>query len=151
MSDLYKLAAGIALIVITLVGAEQYGEHRIQAQWDLEVARLDAVSKQAKESNKKTNEAIDAQHKKDIEYAKSEAGKSAIADYLRRHRLLPASAPVRDADSGAKTESTQVADAPACECGTRSSIEEFAGRCGQDALTILNFQEWVIREGLETE
>lgn len=151
MIDLYKLAAGIALIVMVLFGVEQYGEHRIQTKWDLEVARLEAVAKQEKESNEKTNKAVEAQHKKDIEHAKSEAGKSAIADYLRRHRMLPVSVPVRNEDNSTETESTKVVDAPTCECGTSSSIEEFAGRCGQDALTILNFQEWVVREGLDVE
>lgn len=151
MSDLYKLGVGIALMILMLVGAEQYGEHRVQAQWDLEVARFAAIAKQEKEENEKTNEAIEAQHKKDIEHAKSEAGKSAITDYLRRHRMLPASPPVRNEGDCAKTEDTKVVDAPTCECGTSSSIEEFAGRCGQDALTILNFQEWVVREGLDVE
>jgi hypothetical protein len=134
---------GSIAILLALLGIEQYGEHRVQVKWNLETARLEALADQARQQSMAINKVIDAQHQKDIENAKSEAGKSAVRDYLKSHSLLHTEGNCGQAQSPAKP------DEPASEPGTDASIEEFAGRCAQDALTVLNWQEWAKREGLE--
>jgi hypothetical protein len=132
-------------VILLLVGIEQYGEHRIQAKWNLETAHLEALATQAKEQSAKANQAVTEQHRKDIENAKSEAGKYAIRDYLRTHGML------HTEGSSGQAQSSGVPDESPCQCGTGASIEEFAGRCAQDSMTILEWQDWSVREGLETE
>jgi hypothetical protein len=136
---------GSIAILIALLGVEQYGEHRVEVRWDLEKARLQALADQTKRQDKEITAILESQHLKDIQNAKSEAGKRAIADYLKSHGLLHAEGNCSQAQStGGITNST-------CECGVSVEVESLAARCGEDALKILRFQEWIQREGLETQ
>lgn len=133
---------GSAAIVLLLLGVEQYGEHRVQVLWDLEKARLETIAKQEKETDRKAIDAINEQHKKDIENAKSKAGRDAVRNYI--NGLLHSKG-----DSN-QTQSAEGISQSASQCGVSMEVEEFGQRCAQDAMTILRFQEWVQREGLET-
>ena len=136
---------GSIAILLLLLGVEQYGEHRVKTQWDLESARLQALADQAKNQDKEINAVLEEQHRKDIQNAKSEAGKSAIREYIRTHGMLHI-----EGSNNQAQNSSGVNDASS-QCGTSLEVEEFATRCGEDALKILRFQEWAIRENLEIE
>lgn len=141
---------GLLGVCVILLITEQIGEYRIQTKWDLEKARLETIAKQEKQRDKEANVAIEKQHKKDIEYAKSQAGKRAISDWLKSHCMLPSGASV-SGSSDCKTESTAKPNDTAGQSGTSNRIEEFAQGCALDALQVLNWQEWAIREGLEVK
>lgn len=134
---------GSIAIVLVLLGVEQYGEHRIQIDWNMETARLESIAKQEKENNRKSLDAIAEQHKKDIENAKSKAGRDAVRDYL--------SGLLQHQGNNSEAENTSGVSGATCQCGISVEAEEFANRCGQDALKLLRVSEWAQREGLETE
>jgi hypothetical protein len=133
---------GSIAILIALLGIEQYGEHRVQTRWDIETARLQAIADQEKRQDKEITAILEAKHLKDIQHAKSEAGKSAVRDYLKSHGLL------HSEGSNSQTTCSGVPNESTSESGIGGSIEEFAGRCAQDSLTILEWQEWAQRENL---
>jgi sRNA-binding protein len=140
----WKQIAGVVAICFIIFAIDQNGANRVQARWDAETARFKLVAKQAEEQNKAVNKAINEQHKKDIDYAKSEAGKSAIRDYLKSHSLLPNSC-------SSQTNSTSLPYATGSELQPGGSLEEFAGRCAQDAITVGDWQERAKREGFKIE
>ena len=142
MNYLYAALAAMAL----LIGAEQFGEHRIQALWDIETERLEAVAEQVKVDDENDRIAIAERHRRDIQNAKSEAGRKAIRNYIRTRGMLP----TNPAACG-QTDGAGGADGAAAEPGLGNSLEEFASRCGQDALKVLAWQEWAIRQGLEVK
>lgn len=141
MNYLYAALAAIAI----LIGVEQFGEHRIQTLWDLETERIEAIAKQEKENDRKAIDAISEQHRKDIQNAKSEAGKSAVREYLRTHGMLPSQG------SDNQAANTEGISNSSCKCGASVETEEFAERCGEDALKLLRVTEWALRESLEAE
>jgi hypothetical protein len=133
---------GSLAILIALLGIEQYGEHRVQTRWDIETARLRAIADQEKRQDKEINAILEAKHLKDIQYAKTQSAKSAIAGYVKSHGLL------HSEGSCSKTASSGVSDGTAGESGTSADIEEFASACAHDAQIILDWQEWALRENL---
>lgn len=142
------LLAGIAVILI-LLGVEQWGEHRVQVEWDKETAARIAITGQAKRQSAEAANDVEEQHKKDIEYAKSQAGRAAVADFLRRHGLLPDGSPVSVARGDGQAEVPVRTDGAACESGFAERIKEFAARCLHDARKVEMCMEWAKRENLE--
>lgn len=140
-----RLLASFALLLIVAVSGYFYGKSTVQTAWDLEKARMDAVSKQVMEQNESTIKALKDKHLKEVAYAKSEAGRIAVNRWIREHGLLQ---PTNDS-SQAKSASTS--NEASCKCGIGSSLEEFTLNCGLDALQVEGWQEWAIREGLEVE
>jgi len=134
---------GSLAILLALAGVEQYGEHRVQTKWDIETAKLQALAEQAKRQDKEITAALETQHLKDIQHAKSEAGKRAIADYLKSHGLL------HSEGNCSQTQGSGVSSGSAVESGTSADIAEFANACAHDAQIVLDWQSWAIREGLE--
>ena len=133
---------GAIAILIALLGIEQYGEHRVQTRWDIETARLQAISDQEKRQDKEITAILEAKHLKDIQYAKTQAAKSAIADYVKSHGLL-------HSEGGcSQTASSGVSNGTPSESGTSADIEEFASACAHDAQIVLDWQEWALRENL---
>lgn len=139
---------GLLAIIVLIFAVEQYGEHRIQSKWDIETARLQGIAKEAERRNKENISAIEAQHKKDIEHAKSKAGKSAVSDWLKSHGLLPDGSAVSGSGS-CEAQSTTKPNGKPEESGTGNGIKAFATDCALDALHVLMFQEWVKREGMD--
>jgi protein required for attachment to host cells len=133
---------GSIAILIALLGIEQYGEYRVQTKWNIETARLQAIAEQEKRQDKEINAILEAKHLKDIENAKSEAGKSAVREYICTHGMLS------HTTSNSQTDCSKIPNESTSESGIGGSIEEFAVRCAQDSMTILEFQEWAIRENL---
>lgn len=149
MSNPYTSLAGFVIVAFILVGIEQYGEYRIQEKWDLERARNEAVAQQEAERDKQANAATEAQRKKDIENAKSEAGRTALNNWLRKHGLLPDGSPV-SGSGGGQTNCTGKPDGTTGQSGSGERIADFARGCALDALHVLQWQEWAMREGIET-
>jgi len=153
-----KLAIGGALMAAIVMawlyhGHVKYeeGKASVQLLWDSEKARQKEAADKERLKDEAARKAVEAKHKKDIEYAKSTAGRAAIADWLKSHGLLPDGSPVRiDGDSG-QAQGSQSPDDGSGEQRLGGFLEEFAGRCAQDAIKINNFHEWVKQEGLEIE
>lgn len=141
---------GLAALCVLLLGVEQYGEHRVNVKWDLERARLVTIAVQAAATDKAANKAVEDQHKKDIENAKSKAGRAAVAAWVKSHGLLPSGPQMPNPGCG-QTDGTGGPDDPAGQSGVGERIAEFAEGCALDALKVLNWQEWAIREGLEVK
>ena len=141
---------GIIAALLILAGIEQYGEHRVQAKWDLERARNEAVAKQEAERDKQAGIAAEEQRKKDIENAKSEGGRIVLNNWLRKHGLLPDGSAVSGSDSD-KTNCTCNPDDTADQSGAGERIAELAEGCALDALHVLQWQEWAIREGIKSK
>lgn len=120
-----------------------YGEHRMQIEWDLEIARQEAKAEQARDADLAARKADEDQHRKDIENAKSKAGRAAVAAWVKSHGLLP------DGACRGQADGTGEFDGSAGQSGTGDSIEEFARGCALDAQHVLRWQEWAVREGLE--
>lgn len=143
------IAAIIAMIVI-LICAEQYGEHRIQVQWDKDKAVREALLNKEKRTNKETIDALNTQHEKDVKSATSKAGRDAVSAWLKSHGLLPNGD--RLSSSGdSKAESAKVPDGEPLKSESSNRLEEFAIGCAKDALKVMDWQEWAIRENLEVE
>lgn len=141
--------ATIVIVMLLLLGVEKYGEHRVQVAWDLERARNEAIAQQEAERDKQANAATEAQRKKEIENAKSEGGRIVLNNWLRKHGLLPDGSPV-SGSSGGQANCTGKPDDTTGKSGSGERIEDFARGCALDALHVLQWQEWAIREGLET-
>lgn len=139
---------GAAALILLLIGAVLYGEHRVQVKWDLERARQETIAALAREADEAARKAIEDKHKKDVEYAKSQAGRAVLAAWLKSHGLLPDGSPV-SGSGGGQTNCTSKPDGTAGQPGTGGQIEEFAEGCALDALHVLRWQEWAVREGLE--
>lgn len=142
MNYLYVALAAMFL----LVGVEKFGEHRIQSMWDIERAILEDKAKQAEFDDAKIRNAIEVQHRKDIQNAKSESGRIAIRGFLRARSMLPDHTAKR-----CQADSAEGADGSTGESRTGDGLEKFANRCGQDALKVLAWQEWAMRQGLAVE
>ena len=142
----------LAAIFVLVLWAEQYGEHRIQTKWNDETIRLETIANEAIKRNEENLNALNLQHKKDIELAKSQAGRAAIAAWLKSRGLLPDGSPVQPRCDGDKAESPEVPDGgPDPEPVIGIGIEEFAADCAKGALMNMDWREWAIREGLEAE
>lgn len=139
---------GAVALCLMLVGAVLYGEHRVQVKWDLERARQATIAALAREADEAARKADAEQRKKDIENAKSKAGRTAISNWLKSHGLLPDGSPV-SGSGGGQTDCTGKPDGAAGQSGTSGRIEEFAEGCALDALHVLRWREWAIREGLK--
>lgn len=128
------------------------GKASVQVLWDTEKAKQKEAADQENLRDEAARLATEAKHKKEIEYAKSQAGRIAIADWLKSHGLLPDGSPLRGSiGGGSEAEGAQVIDGASGQCRAGGSIEEFAGRCARDAITVESWQDWAKREGLEAE
>ena len=139
---------GAAALVLLVLGAVLYGGHRVQVKWDLDKARQETIAALARETDEAARKAEVEQHKKDIEHAKSQAGRTAVSAWLKSHGLLPDGSPVSGFGDG-QADCTGKPDGTAGQPGTGGRIEEFAEGCALDALHVIRWQEWAIREGLE--
>jgi membrane protein involved in colicin uptake len=146
MTLIQRLLAGSALLALALFSAEKFGEHKVQAKWDIDKAERAAVAKADADRNEKNLAALDDKFKKEIEHAKSEASRRAVANWLKSHGLLPDGTPVRGA--GCEAEVPQGADGASSELG---AVERLADNCIRDARKVELCTEWAVREGLETD
>lgn len=141
---------GIIVILFLILGIEQYGEHRIQTKWDIDIAQREAVAKHDKEENTKNLADLKDKWKKEKKDAESEAGKRAVAKYLRSIGLLPSGIPVRKCD-GSQADIPQGTDSTSSESGLTERITQLAGRCIEDARRVEMCAQWAIRENLPVE
>ena len=139
---------GLLALATWTLGSVMYGEHRVQVKWDSERGRQQTVADIAAETDRKARDAIAKQHEKDVENAKSQAGRIVLAAWLKSHGLLPDGSPV-SGSGGGQTDCTGKPDGTAGQSGTGGRIEEFAEGCALDALHVLRWREWAVREGLE--
>jgi len=135
-----RVAAALAALVVLSLGMWLLGASHVQHKWDLERERLRTIADQAKQQSDAARHAVEEQHRKDIEHAKSKAGRTAIYAWLKSHGLLPDGTPV-SGSGGGQNAGACVTDATGGEHGTGGGIESFALRCGQDALTVEAWQE----------
>ncbi len=149
MTNQYLIGIGAALII--LLGVEQYGEHRVQVEWDKDKAVREALAVKAEKDNKENIYALNKQHQKDIKTATGKAGRDAVADYLKSIGVLSNGLTVRSEGSG-KAESPKLPNERSdTESSTRSSIERFGLECAKGAVMNMDWREWAIHEGLEVE
>lgn len=127
------------------------GKASVQILWDSEKAKQKEAADNERLRDEAARKATEAKHKKEIEYAKSEAGKRAVAEYLRSIGLLSDGPAVRPLGDSGQAKDPQGPDDSGSEQRLSGFLEEFAGRCAQDAITIGNFQEWINQEGIESE
>jgi membrane protein involved in colicin uptake len=142
----WKPIAGILALAL----ADWNGSHRVHVQWDAANAVASQIKAQAQQKDAEARKSIEAQHKKDIEYAKSEAGKSAVREYLRTHGLLSSCPTLPSAGSGASS-GPQSSNGTTGKPGTSGAIEAFAGRCRGDAAKVELCTRWIIEEKFEVE
>lgn len=142
--------AGFVVIVVILLGVEQYGEHRIQSKWDVDIAEREAVAKHDKEENAKNLADLKDKWKKEKKDAESEAGRRAVAKYLRDAGLLPSGLPVRKCDSG-QANIPQGTDSTTSESGLAERITQLAERAIEDARRVEMCTQWAARENLPIE
>ena len=142
---------GAVAIILLLLGIEQYGEHRVQVQWDTEKAKIQAVSDAEKARNLKTIAELNEQHKREVEYAKSKAGRDAVNRWLREHGLLSDGAEMRDCASPSASDRTGLSDAGREEQGTGTSLEGFAINCADDASRLTDWQTLCKYQGCVVE
>jgi len=141
---------GAFVVITVLIGVEQYGEHRIQVQWDKDKAVREALLNNEKRTNKETIDALNTQHEKDIKSATSKAGRDAVSNWIKSHGLLPNGDRVSSRGDG-KAESPKVSDGESLKSEPSNRLEEFAIGCAKDALKVMDWQEWAKRENLEIE
>jgi len=140
----------VVAVILLLIGVEQYGEHRIQVKWNEDKAARAAVTERDKQENAKNLADLKEQFEKEKKDAESEAGRRAVAKYLRDYGLLPSSIPVRIGDSH-QADIPQRADTTSGESGLAERITELAGRCIDDARKVELCAEWAARENLPVE
>lgn len=134
----------VTAVALTIVlGLISYGEHRVQIKWDAANAVAAAAKEKADGVDAEARAALVKQHMEDLNYAKSEAGKQAIRDYLRTHRLYNT--------CGSTPQVPQGADGTTSQRGDATALEQFAGRCRADAQKVRLCTQWAIREQLEVE
>jgi len=127
------LYAFIALLLI-IFGAEQWGEHRIQVEWEQDIAVRQALLDKTKQENKEALDANKKQYEKDKRAAMSQAGRDAVNRYIRERMLqsCPGNVPAQGAQgTNGATE----------EPGTGTALESFATDCASDALQVIRWQE----------
>ena len=135
-----RLAAALVALTALSGGMWLLGASHVQHTWDLERERQNTAAELADKQSDAARRATDEQHKKDIEHAKSQAGRTAIVTWLKSHGLLPDGAPV-SGSGGGQNAGSRVTDAAGGEFGTGGGIEGFALRCGEDALTVEAWQQ----------
>jgi hypothetical protein len=132
MNYLYALAVSMLVII----GVEQYGEHRVQSEWDKDVAIRQALIDKAKQENKESLDEIRKQYEKDKRAATSKAGRDAIARYIRERGLL------QEACAGnVQAQGSKGVNGISEEPRTSAALESFAGDCASDALKVIRWQE----------
>lgn len=142
----------VALLALVVMCASMYylGASHVQKKWNEERARLETAAAINAKIDKAAREEVQRQHNKEINYAKSQAGRAAINRWLHEHGLLPDGTKMPK-PSSPETESAKGANGTASQCRTGGGIESFAERCAEDALKVESWQNWAIRENLEVE
>lgn len=143
----------IAILVFTamLFGMEQWGEHTVQVEWDKDKAVRAAVLAAETKRNQETINDLKDQHAADLQAAKSEAGRAAVAGWLHDHGLLPSGLPLHPGAQPVPSQGSQIPDGEACQQGVGAALEGFATGCAQDALRLMDWQELCIRQQCEVE
>lgn len=136
------LYAGIAALVFLLC-AEQWGEHRVQVEWEKDKAVRQALLDQTIKQNEDTLNAIKSQARKDQAAATSKAGRDAVNRFLREHGLLLTS------EGHLQAQGQQGTNGTSDQSGTGDPLEEFAIGCGRDALKVMRWQELCVRMNCE--
>jgi hypothetical protein len=123
-------------VILLLVGIEQYGEHRIQAKWNTDIAVRQAVLDKVKQDNQEALDASKTQYEQDKRAATSKAGRDAVNGYIRDHGLL------QSCTGNIPAQGIQGTNGASEERGTSSTLESFTNDCGQDALKVIRWQDW---------
>ena len=141
---------GVLIIVAVLLGAEQWGEHRVQVQWNTDKKVREALlNAETKRNEESVNELI-KQHKNDMAAAESKAGRDAVNRWLRDHRVLPGSAPVRCPSGNTQPEGAKTPDErPDTEPEFGGGIEGFAVECAKGALMNMQWRELCLKADCE--
>lgn len=137
------------IIALAMFGSVWWGEHQMQVEWDKDKAARQAVLDNEVAHNKANVADLKDKFDKEIKHAESKAGKRAVADFLRRHGLLPDGTPVSVPGGDGQAEGSGRVDGAACESGFAERIKEFAERCLYDARKVEMCTEWAKRENLE--
>lgn len=137
-------------LLIALIFSEQYGENRIQDKWDTQKAIDAALVAAQDQKNKETLDDLKAQHEKDIEFAKAQAGRDAVNRWLHDHGLLPDGTPMFPGNS-VSTEGSKVSNGTPGQSGLGDKITQFATDCAKDALMVMDWQELCKRNNCVVE
>lgn len=148
MSDLTKIVVGLILLFILIAGSYVAGYVHVKNKWNLDIKVRTALLKSEKDSNKVTIENLNTQHLKDIENAKSQTGRIAINKWITDNGLLSDRIPVCKTTRNSKANSTSISDEASEEQAVRGRIEKFTTNCALDSITISDWQEWAVKEGL---
>lgn len=145
----YLFAA--AAVLLGLLGAEQWGEHRILVQWDKDKAVREAQLETEKKHNQETVDDLNGKWKKTLDLAVGEAGRRAVDRFLRDHGLLPSGLPVQPNPGAVPPQGAKVPDGAASQQGVGDGLARFATGCALDALKVMDWQELCIRQHCEVE
>jgi hypothetical protein len=145
-----KQIAGLLAITIIVIAIDQHGANRVQARWDKAIVAAEQAKQKADAEDKAARLASAEQYRRDIENAKSQAGRAAVDKYIRDHGLLPACIPVPGAGGVAGNGSTGT-DGTTGKPGTGEILAEFATACGKDALKVMRWQEFAIAHNFKVE
>ena len=132
-----------------MLGIEQYGEHRVQVEWDKDKAVRAALLNQAVENGEKNAEHVAEQLRGYYEHALSKEGRTALNRWLKSHGLLPDGAPVRGCADQSAADSSSSADGASGEQWVGGSLEEFATNCALDAQRLTDWQALCREQGCE--
>ena len=149
----------VGVIALALIGYAAYwlhhdgyiqGKAEVQAEFDTHLAADQAAVNEAVKLSEEINGIVQKQHEADINFVQSKAGTDAVNRYLASHGLLPSSGSMCGEQSGAGGQalSLKLNDATSGKPRIGDSNTEFAKRCATDALAVLVWQEFAVRNGL---
>ena len=146
MSYLSKVGLSVLFSLLFTSVACLFVYQHVKGQWNADIKVREALLKSELASNKVTLESLNTQHTKDIENAKTKAGRAAVNKWIADNWVLPDRLPVCQTTGTDKTINTGVSDGKSGEQRPWGGITEFAVRCAKDALKVTDWQELAIRE-----
>ncbi|HLP99203.1 MAG TPA: hypothetical protein VK149_12250 [Sideroxyarcus sp.] len=149
MNKLEGVILSLLVLACLMLGAELWGEHVVQVKWDKDKAVRQALLDDAKRQNQGVVDDLNAKHQADLKAAKSEAGRAAVAGWLREHGLLPSGLQVQPNSGAVPPQGAKVPDGATGQQGIGGALEGFAAGCARDALMVLDWQELCVRNRCE--
>ena len=151
MTILQKLIA-LTVTVMTLCAVSYMaGGNAVREEWNKEKAVRAALLDAEKKRNLKTVAELKDKHQKEMDHAKTKAGRDAVNRWLREHCLLPSQLQVRDCGSKAPADRAKVPDGRGEEQRTGGGIEGFAINCADDASRLTDWQTLCKSQGCVVE
>jgi len=140
MTIQYKLLSIILATLLVFGAGFALGVLQTQTDYKVDNAVRTALLKFETDRNLKVGQDLTKQYGKDVEYAKSKAGRAALARWLDDHGLLPDGSKVSGDGDQAPVDCPEVPHGSSEEQSTGGRIEEFAADCADDASRLMDWQ-----------